>query len=477
MKLDRPLKHQLAGGTAALAATLPIVAGASPLIAAVSALSLTGGLGYALASFLLSSWCRSTERRLNEAQMQFAEYQEMERTRLKAERKVIAAEGERLKAEIYKAREVARLAESVLKDQYDAEIEAAKGQLKASFDQGLQDRITQLEAEKVARVKHFRSQHLQRERALITEIIDLRKQLDQKTALLKEEFDKAIPAYKRNNQAADQPIAAQQGVAAEVNAEAQAADAKPEEKFAEVNAEAQAADAKPAEKATEQRLREQIQQLQDEIARLKAPKRYRRSTDHDRLGNQILDFYQERGVLLEGEGWSAQLSQVEFYLWPLPEVKAQAVTALLDELQSHLGVDSTPTAVEVDGYIKLGIPVAAQTPAEQTPAEQTLTESRVESPVLREPAPVTISRREGGEQLLKKAVQRVQVQPKPVTAAPARILAGSDLETLLAQGTHCPKCGHHSARYHRRKPNARGNVSVKCLNPACVRKTFQWQVV
>lgn len=50
------------------------------------------------------------------------------------------------------------------------------------------------------------------------------------------------------------------------------------------------------------------------------------------------------------------------------------------------------------------------------------------------------------------------------------------LAQLLAHGTHCPDCSHHSASYKRRKPSSAGSVSVKCSNPECSRKTFSWKV-
>ena len=59
----------------------------------------------------------------------------------------------------------------------------------------------------------------------------------------------------------------------------------------------------------------------------------------------------------------------------------------------------------------------------------------------------------------------------------AAAMLSDDLESLLNQGTHCPECSHHTSRYGKRKPNGKGNVSVKCTNPECSRKTFSWKVV
>ena len=64
-----------------------------------------------------------------------------------------------------------------------------------------------------------------------------------------------------------------------------------------------------------------------------------------------------------------------------------------------------------------------------------------------------------------------------VQASTALSPAKGDLSTLLKAGTHCPKCGHHSARYSKSKPNGKGNVSVKCLNKECSTKTFSWKVI
>ena len=98
--------------------------------------------------------------------------------------------------------------------------------------------------------------------------------------------------------------------------------------------------------------------------------------------------------------------------------------------------------------------------------------------------PVT---RSEGEQGAVQSGQRVQpstVEGDQVTTAPASTAASTslaplstDIEALLNQGTHCPKCSHHSASYSKRSPNGKGNVSVKCSNPECSRKTFSWKVI
>ena len=91
-----------------------------------------------------------------------------------------------------------------------------------------------------------------------------------------------------------------------------------------------------------------------------------------------------------------------------------------------------------------------------------------------------------GKQGAAQSLQRVQgstAKDDQAISAPIRTAASTaaaplstDLESLLSQGTHCPKCSHHSASFSKRTPNGKGNVSVKCANPKCSRKTFSWKV-
>ncbi|MEO1390959.1 MAG: hypothetical protein AAFV85_26810 [Cyanobacteria bacterium J06634_6] len=53
----------------------------------------------------------------------------------------------------------------------------------------------------------------------------------------------------------------------------------------------------------------------------------------------------------------------------------------------------------------------------------------------------------------------------------------TNLATVLAHGTHCPKCSHHTASYKKKTPSSTGKVSVKCTNKECSTKTFSWKVV
>ena len=52
-----------------------------------------------------------------------------------------------------------------------------------------------------------------------------------------------------------------------------------------------------------------------------------------------------------------------------------------------------------------------------------------------------------------------------------------DLSARLEQGTHCPKCSHHSNSYKNRKPSSTGKVYVRCKNSECKQKSFTWKVV
>ena len=68
---------------------------------------------------------------------------------------------------------------------------------------------------------------------------------------------------------------------------------------------------------------------------------------------------------------------------------------------------------------------------------------------------------------------KVTSAPPSTDGSTARDAASTALESLLNQGTHCPKCSHHSASYSKRTPNGKGNVSVKCVNSKCSRKDVQ----
>ena len=71
--------------------------------------------------------------------------------------------------------------------------------------------------------------------------------------------------------------------------------------------------------------------------------------------------------------------------------------------------------------------------------------------------------------------------PSSTTAVPSAsttaVPSSTELDLKLNQGTHCPSCGHHSNSYAKPTPNTKGNVSVKCKNSDCSKKTFSWKVV
>ena len=106
-----------------------------------------------------------------------------------------------------------------------------------------------------------------------------------------------------------------------------------------------------------------------------------------------------------------------------------------------------------------------------------------ESGVFEGADPVTLAAPKQGATQLGQGVQvgegegaaadagAASTHPAP-SQAPSRIA----LKSLLNQGTHCPDCGHHSKSYSKRVPNSKGNVSVKCKNSECDRKTFSWKV-
>ncbi|MGB3300377.1 MAG: hypothetical protein WBA76_19110, partial [Phormidesmis sp.] len=114
----------------------------------------------------------------------------------------------------------------------------------------------------------------------------------------------------------------------------------------------------------------------------------------------------------------------------------------------------------------------------------TVSTAQNENPENEGVAPRTLLEGEQGAAQSQQRVQTSTVEGDQMTSAPASTATSTssdplstDLEALLNQGTHCPKCSHHSASYSKRSPNGKGNVSVKCSNPKCSRKTFSWKVV
>ena len=54
----------------------------------------------------------------------------------------------------------------------------------------------------------------------------------------------------------------------------------------------------------------------------------------------------------------------------------------------------------------------------------------------------------------------------------------TELAVLLAQGTHCPNCGTHSASFKNKQPTKKGEVTVRCKTKGCASGgTFKWKVV
>ena len=91
--------------------------------------------------------------------------------------------------------------------------------------------------------------------------------------------------------------------------------------------------------------------------------------------------------------------------------------------------------------------------------------------------PVTQSEGAGSATQSRQEMPQGPTEGNKVTSAPTSTHQATQLDTLLEQGTHCPKCGHHSTSYSKRTPNTKGNVGVKCINKECSRKTFSWKVV
>ena len=54
--------------------------------------------------------------------------------------------------------------------------------------------------------------------------------------------------------------------------------------------------------------------------------------------------------------------------------------------------------------------------------------------------------------------------------------SAQDLAALLAQGTHCPNCGHHSNSFKSKRPTKKGEVTVRCKNKECASDLFKWKV-
>ena len=114
----------------------------------------------------------------------------------------------------------------------------------------------------------------------------------------------------------------------------------------------------------------------------------------------------------------------------------------------------------------------------------TVSPGQNENPDLGGVAPRTLSEGASSASQAQQAVEVGTVEGTDGTAdsavpssAPPAVPTSTALDSLLAQGTHCPKCGHHSNSYSKPVPNTKGNVSVKCKNSECSRKTFSWNVI
>ena len=83
---------------------------------------------------------------------------------------------------------------------------------------------------------------------------------------------------------------------------------------------------------------------------------------------------------------------------------------------------------------------------------------------------------QGFEQGTGESISTAAVPSVP-SASTAAVPTSTALDLKLNQGTHCPGCGHHSSSYAKPTPNTKGNVSVKCKNSECSKKTFSWKVV
>ncbi|NEP16879.1 MAG: hypothetical protein F6J97_08225 [Leptolyngbya sp. SIO4C1] len=335
--------HRFAGG-AFTALSLLLLLAETPILFVLALMGGMGGLGYLLATATLETPIRRAESRLDAAQRAIDERSasiKAERADLKEKLRLTNARLDTMHAE-------AEQMKAELRSEYDRDIRAARKALADEFrQQGLAleasyaEKIKDKDSYMLERIKHHKSKLIGDNQQLHERIEQLETLLQQRDTYLLEEFNKRLQGYDADfKNLKDAALSQAQNVG----------------------------EARAAYEAEFQALRDERDRLVKEVRRLMQPKRFRRNTDRDVVGNKILDFFKSKGVLLEGEDWSERFNHVDYFLYPMPSTSVDQVKAQLEDLQIHLGVFSRPKAVIEDGFIKLTVQVGNQPKAVEIPS-------------------------------------------------------------------------------------------------------------
>lgn len=325
MKIDTPFKHQLIGGSLALAATLPLALAPNAWLKTVAAWGLFGGIGYTAAATLLADGHRRRAGALADRDQALQRRESEAQAKIKADRHAIATERETVQRELAAAKAQAATVEAELKEQFEQQLQRARELLATAahehqyqLEQQHQQRLRELELEKVARVKAAKAQHRQYEQQLHARIAELEGMIVDNDAYLKAEFDKVLGDT-------DALLAGEiKGV--------------------------KVAKAQALEEIQQRDL--VIERLRGQVEALGAPRRFKGSSADDGIANQVLDILLAHGLALSADNWDRKYHQLLIWLEPKAAVLSE-IEANLEQIQLALGLYARPT-VEIDrGLYKL----------------------------------------------------------------------------------------------------------------------------
>lgn len=326
------LKHRVGGGAVAGLSLLFLIA-ESPVLVIFGLMGGMAGLAYTLATCTLEGPIKRSEGRLEAELRTLAARQDKvkkERDRVKAELALLEAHAAKMKSD-------AETLKANVKTQFDTDIKAARKALAQEFRDKGDDlaadyarKVKSLEDEKLDRIKFHKARLIGDNAQLFKRCEELESLLEQRDEYLKREFNRRLESYGNAYEEMQKAIMAQGATVGEARA---------------------------AFEAQYQALIDERDRLAQEVRRLRAPKRFRRSTDNDLRGNKILDFFKKKGVLLEGEDWEARFNHTDYYLYPMPNVSFEDVKKHLVDMQVSLGFITMPKLSAESGCIKLTVKV------------------------------------------------------------------------------------------------------------------------
>ncbi len=339
------LAHRAIGGGFAGLSLFLLLADA-PLITLLGLGGVIAGSAYTLASFTLAGFVRATEDRLSKA-VQTAEHDaERHRSRyaremesLKSGRSQVQERLAGINTQLAQMQRDAATIKQRLQTEHDAELKQARQALADEFrSKGLQLeadaalKLKQADDERLKRWKSHRSKLVGDNRQLHERIEALEEKLKQRDEYLRREFNQQLATYRQSYQELGEAMAQQGAVVGEAKAE-----------FL----------------GRYESLKEERDRLVEQVKRLSAPKRFRRHTDRDVLGNKILSYFNQRDLKLEGEDWSERFGVVDYWLYPLGDTKVSDIKRHTEDLQARLGFLSVPKIETDSGCIKLSVQVAS----------------------------------------------------------------------------------------------------------------------